>query len=153
MGETGPGVLTVVMSTTFGERLKKARNRRRASQEDVARAIGVFQSTVSGWEANDKLPETANLLALSDDLRVSLDYLARGVRDEFSPWADHPDYEAAQRVANLVHPTELLQIIVRARSAPADAGANEGPTVPGIRIDGDRPAERARKPDGRRKAR
>lgn len=45
----------------LGEAIEKDRARRGVSQEDVAKAVGVTQQALSGWEAGASLPRSARL--------------------------------------------------------------------------------------------
>jgi len=60
---------------TFGEKLKKARKSKRLRQADLARNIGISQTTVANYEGGVRFPKEAILKKLSEELEVSLDYL------------------------------------------------------------------------------
>lgn len=59
----------------FGSRLKKARKNKSITQKELARQLGVEQSTISNYEKNFRSPSAAALIELSDQLQVSVDYL------------------------------------------------------------------------------
>lgn len=60
---------------SFGEQLQKMRTERKLSQDDLATAIGVHQTTISGIERNERLPSMDLLIKLSEFLGVALDEL------------------------------------------------------------------------------
>ena len=67
---------------TTGERIAKARKRLRidgkeCTQEKLAEMLNVTPQAVSSWERDECLPDTKNLVALADELGVTLDSLLR----------------------------------------------------------------------------
>ena len=67
----------------FRFRLKELREEAHVSQAQLARAIGVSQSTVGMWESGRSVPEYKTLLRVADYFDVSVDYLSAksSVRD------------------------------------------------------------------------
>jgi transcriptional regulator with XRE-family HTH domain len=66
-------------STTLGQRLHRARDTARLTQEQLARRIGVTRSAISQWESGMVSNiSAAHLLATAKVLRVSLDWLLSG---------------------------------------------------------------------------
>ena len=65
---------------TLGEIIRAGRLKRGWVQEDLARAVGVRQVSVSIWETNKGLPEPANVgrLIVLLDLDVTATWLAFG---------------------------------------------------------------------------
>jgi Predicted transcriptional regulators len=63
---------------SFADNLQSIRKEKQLSQEDLAERIGVSRQAISKWEQGSGYPETEKLLALSQDLNVSLDYLMLG---------------------------------------------------------------------------
>lgn len=63
---------------TFGARLKRARQERGWTQEDLAFEAGVSQAMVSQYEADRFEPKASSLEALAATLGASLDYLWTG---------------------------------------------------------------------------
>lgn len=61
----------------LGEKLKKLRKARGLSQEQLAEQLKVSRQAISKWELGESMPDTDNLVALSDYYGVSLDYLLR----------------------------------------------------------------------------
>ncbi len=59
----------------LAERLRMERARKRATQAEVGKAIGGNAAMICGYENGDRVPSTANLVALADYYGVTLDYL------------------------------------------------------------------------------
>ena len=62
----------------FHDRLYEARKRSGMTQSDLAEKLGVSRQAVSRWEMGTAKPEFENLIAISDLLGVSTDYLLKG---------------------------------------------------------------------------
>ena len=62
---------------TFGEKLFELRKRNNFSQEELAEKIGVSRQAVSRWEGGETMPDSPNLLLISNLFGVSADYLLR----------------------------------------------------------------------------
>ena len=63
---------------TMGNRIAKLRKSRGFTQEYVASALDVSRQAVHKWEKDQTKPDTANLIALSELLGTTVDYLSRG---------------------------------------------------------------------------
>ena len=61
-----------------GVYLKKLRNERNLTQEDVAEKFGVTRRTVSRWETGNNLPDIDILIELSDFYDIELKELLQG---------------------------------------------------------------------------
>ena len=57
--------------------LKKMRLKRRLSQEDIAKKMGVTPATVCRWENGDFLPRADKLIALAKVLKCSVSALLK----------------------------------------------------------------------------
>lgn len=66
---------------TFGERIRVMREFKGLSQQKVADAVDVNQTTISAWERGAKYPDFFNLKALAEFFDVSADVLL-GLADE-----------------------------------------------------------------------
>lgn len=62
---------------TLGEKILKLRKARGWSQEELAGHIGVTRQALSRWESDAAVPDTVNVVELSDLFGVSCDYLLR----------------------------------------------------------------------------
>ena len=63
---------------SLGEQLKKLRESKEFSQEDVAKKIGVTRQAVYKWENDKSYPDINNLILLSEMYNVTLDELIKG---------------------------------------------------------------------------
>jgi len=63
---------------TMGDRLRELRLRKKLSQEEVARHIGITRSAYSHYEINNRQPVYETLIKLSVFFQVSLDYMIGG---------------------------------------------------------------------------
>lgn len=82
--------------TIFSKRIRELRNQKKATQSDVAKAIGVTQGAYSKWERSELEPDLKNLTNLAIYFDVSLDYLM-GIIDTYNP----------------VYPTKEEQLVVK----------------------------------------
>lgn len=62
---------------TLGEKLQKLRKARGWTQEELAEKVGVSRQSLSKWESDGALPDTANVIVLADLFGVTTDYLLR----------------------------------------------------------------------------
>lgn len=67
---------------TFGEKLLELRKKNTFSQEELAEKIGVSRQAVSRWESGETMPDSPNLLQISNLFGVSADYLLRNEIEE-----------------------------------------------------------------------
>lgn len=74
---------------TLGAKLQKLRKARAWTQEQLAEKIGVSRQSLSKWESDGALPDTANIILLADLFGVTTDYLLRDAApaDAFAPAA------------------------------------------------------------------
>lgn len=63
----------------FSDKLQLVRKSRGMIQDELAEALGVSRQAVAKWESGQSYPDIANLIALSDIFRTTVDRL---VRDE-----------------------------------------------------------------------
>ncbi|WP_091016072.1 helix-turn-helix domain-containing protein [Paenibacillus amylolyticus] len=59
----------------LGSKLKKARENKRLTQQEVANKLGVSNGAISGYERGYRDPDTDTLKSLADLYEVSLDWL------------------------------------------------------------------------------
>lgn len=77
----------------FGEKLKQLRMRRGMSQEHLALELGVSRQAISRWELGEVVPDTANVLRVSQLFGVSTDYL---LHENYSGDRDIPAVKQAE---------------------------------------------------------
>ena len=70
---------------TIGENIRLYRKRRKMTQNQFGKAIGLDQSNISDYECGKYIPGIFNLLSIADVLEVSLDEL---VGRKFKPKED-----------------------------------------------------------------
>ncbi|AZJ19944.1 helix-turn-helix domain-containing protein [Bacillus wiedmannii] len=63
---------------SLGQQLKRLRESKGFSQEDVAKKIGVTRQAVYKWENDKSCPDIENLILLSEMYNVTLDELIKG---------------------------------------------------------------------------
>lgn len=59
----------------FAERLKELRKQAHLTQVELAKRLGIGQSSYADWERGKKNPTQENLIRLAQILNVSVDYL------------------------------------------------------------------------------
>jgi transcriptional regulator with XRE-family HTH domain len=60
---------------SFGQKIKKLRQEKGWSQEDLAKEIKVMQSLITYYEHDTKMPRPDTLVRIAKSFNVSLDYL------------------------------------------------------------------------------
>jgi len=70
--------------STLGSRLRKLRNSKRWTMEEVANKLGLkTHSTYSNWEYDRTQPDIEMLVKLADLFKVSVDYLLGKQNEDF----------------------------------------------------------------------
>lgn len=69
-------VITVMM--IFAEQLKKLRQEKNISQEELAQQLFISRQAISKWENGDATPDLENLAKLAELLSVTIDELVTG---------------------------------------------------------------------------
>ena len=59
----------------LGSKILELRKKQQLSQEKLGEKVGVTRQTISNWELNETLPDTNQLMALSQALLISIDEL------------------------------------------------------------------------------
>lgn len=62
------------MNKSFGEKLKEARNRKNLKQSELAKQLGVKNTTISNWENNISKPDLDMLSYICGVLEVKVSY-------------------------------------------------------------------------------
>ena len=89
---------------TFSEKLVVLRKRRGLSQEQLAEMLDVSRQSVSKWEAQQALPETAKIIMIANIFNVSIDTLLKDdlsieFDDVVSVVSDITDEDVAEETA------------------------------------------------------
>ncbi|HDR4761629.1 TPA: helix-turn-helix transcriptional regulator [Bacillus thuringiensis] len=81
---------------SLGEQLKKLRESKGFSQEDVAKKVGVTRQAVYKWENDKSCPDIDNLILLSEMYNVTLDELIKGnqnIKEKIHIDEENEDFE------------------------------------------------------------
>lgn len=81
----------------FSERLKELRKQAHLTQVELAKRLGIGQSSYADWERGKKNPTQENLIKLAQILNVSVDYLV-GNSDEENANKELEDIELLFRM-------------------------------------------------------
>ena len=97
---------------TIGQRICELRKERGYSQEYVAERLDVTRQAVSKWETDLSAPDTYNLIALSELLGVSVEYLATGKQQNEVP----PQPQTTPTVVQVTRPSlqvgQLIDVVL-----------------------------------------
>ncbi|HIY57921.1 MAG TPA: helix-turn-helix domain-containing protein [Candidatus Tetragenococcus pullicola] len=88
----------------IGERIKKFRNEKKITQQELSEQLHVSRSAISNWEIGRNYPDLDSVILLSDILEISLDKLLR--EDEIMV------KEVSEEQRKNVKRKRLLQIII-----------------------------------------
>lgn len=88
----------------LSERLKELRTKRGLSQKEVAQALNISQTILSGYEIGYRTPSIENLLKLSSLYNCSTDYLLGKSKEAPVPVIDTTGLSAEQlqAIENLI---------------------------------------------------
>lgn len=95
------------MSTTFGEKLKQVRIEKRLKQSELAKKLGVTNTTISNWENNVSKPDLDMLSYICGVLEIKAGYFLESKlpADEISI----PEYEHIRKYRALdAHGKEMV---------------------------------------------
>lgn len=81
----------------FSERLKELRKQAHLTQVELAKKLGIVQSSFADWERGKKKPTQENLVKIAQILNVSVDYLV-GNSDEENTNKELEDIELLFRM-------------------------------------------------------
>lgn len=76
------------MTSTLGERLKRARKEKGLTQQQVANYLGIAKSTYCGYESNFRKPDVLTIQRVSSILEVSGNYLIGSDEAEDTSFSD-----------------------------------------------------------------
>lgn len=97
----------------LGSKLKKARENKRLTQQEVANKLGVSNGAISGYERGYRDPDTETLKKLADLYEVSLDWL--NGRDE--------------KEGEYTLPEEIILKVIREAEAEYKVNLRDDPVV------------------------
>ena len=97
---------------TLGDRIRNLRIIHGMSQDDLAKAVGVSNRTVSTWERDARMPRMGPIEKMVKLFNVSKPYLMLGQKDEKSPTA-----------VNGEAPEEFIRLAKKIQNLPSDKQA------------------------------
>ena len=65
----------MIETIPIAQKIKKLRAKRNITHYDLAKAIGVSRTCISNWEKGIRIPESENILKMSEYFSVTVDYL------------------------------------------------------------------------------
>lgn len=87
---------------TFGDRLKKIRQEKNISREELAKKLKISYSAISKYETNTRFPDQQTLLKISKILGTTTDYLLGRINDDNVPveklYPEVNDIEEAMKI-------------------------------------------------------
>lgn len=78
----------------MSNRIQELRREKGFSQEELGSKIGVSRQSVSKWEGDQNVPDLKNIIAMSDILDTTTDYLLKGIE---------PDSTIGKKTMNTLH--------------------------------------------------
>jgi len=90
----------------FGDRLKQARTKKKISQQELARLVGVHYTNIGRYERGEADPSTNVLNKIAQALEVTPDYLINGTINE--------------KAENVISDNELLIQFKKIEKLPED---------------------------------
>ncbi len=97
----------------IGKRIKKYREMKNISQDELALAIFVSRQTISNWETNKSYPDIKSLTLLSNFFKVSLDDFIKGDIEEMKREINKEEIKNFN-VMGYIFFAELLILIISA---------------------------------------
>ena len=76
------GSNTYKMEASFAKNLKRIRQEKKLTQDELGKMVGVHANHISRYERGDSSPSTETLLAFADALDVTIDELVVGNRKQ-----------------------------------------------------------------------
>lgn len=107
------------MVRSLGERLKAAREKKKYTQLEASRFLGISNGTLSGYERNYRDPDTVTLAKLAALYDVDANYLINGthpvIREKIEEYSIEPERRILIDMIKKVPEEELqdLEILLR----------------------------------------
>lgn len=98
----------------IGDKLKKARQDKKLTQEEVAEKLFVSRQSISNWENNKTYPDIGNVIALSDLYQISLDELLKGSDNFMKHLEESTDIVKSNKKLIFIIVIALIAMIVMA---------------------------------------
>lgn len=79
----------------IGQRIRDLRKQKKMSQSELAKIIGVTQTTITAWETGKAEPSSSAVANLADYFNVTTDYLLGRPEEKKDDGIDHTALEKA----------------------------------------------------------
>ncbi|MHC5523301.1 helix-turn-helix domain-containing protein [Ligilactobacillus saerimneri] len=79
----------------IGQRIRDLRKQKKMSQSELAKIIGVTQTTITAWETGKAEPSSSAVANLADYFNVTTDYLLGRPEEKRDDGIDHTALEKA----------------------------------------------------------
>ena len=89
------------MRMNFGENLKKIRDERNLSQQELAKKLKVAQSTIAMWEASQRTPKLGELNRLARILNITINRLLGQPKDRKLEIVKNEIYIDGEKISDL----------------------------------------------------
>ncbi|AMQ19634.1 helix-turn-helix domain-containing protein [Geobacillus sp. JS12] len=86
----------------LGDRLRKLRQEKKLTQEELGKKINVTKVSISGYENGNRTPDTETLQKLADFFNVTTDYLLGRTDDPNPPESDNEELGTLARINQLI---------------------------------------------------
>lgn len=95
----------------LGKQIRKLRNEKLLSQEQLAQLLYVSRQTISNWENDKSYPDIHSLLLLSQVLDVAIDQLVKGDLEMMKKQINEEDISKFNHLSNLFGVMLLITMI------------------------------------------
>lgn len=97
----------------LGSRLKKARENKRLTQQQVAKILGVSNGAISGYERNYRDPDSEMMKKMADLYEVSLDWL----------------YDRSEKESEYTLPEDVILNVIKEAESQFNVNLRDDPVV------------------------
>lgn len=97
----------------LGSRLKKARENKRLTQQQVAKILGVSNGAISGYERNYRDPDSEMMKKMADLYEVSLDWL----------------YDRSEKESEYTLPEDVILKVIEEAESQFNVSLRDDPVV------------------------
>ncbi len=97
----------------LGSRLKKARENKRLTQQQVAKILGVSNGAISGYERNYRDPDSEMMKKMADLYEVSLDWL----------------YDRSEKESEYTLPEDIILNVIEEAESQFNVSLRDDPVV------------------------
>lgn len=95
----------------IGENIRRFREKKKMSQDDLALKLYISRQTISNWETNKTIPDVNSLVLLSDVFGVSVDELLKGSVSEIRTLIDELEMKKFNKLS-AIFSIELVLVVI-----------------------------------------